>query len=434
MTLKKTRWLLTSGLLSIAGLALLQQSMKANAQDPAPPEVVDEIKNRRVEKAESDPAAPEDFLWQKADTSLIQDEPLVVKAPRGLPPLAANSVVPASNPLTKGGYELGRLLFFDPRISLDESVSCATCHNPDKGWSDGTRVSTGIDGLRGTRNSPTVFNAAYAKSMFWDGRAASVELQAQGPMVNPVEMGDQTYEEIVHRIREIPAYREMFRKTFGTDVTLDGMSKAIATFERVAALTGNSKYDQYVTGDLEALNESEKRGMVLFGLRLSPQDEYEPEVELQKAKCTLCHVGANFTDEQYHNLGVGWDEKKGEHADIGRWVAEAIGHKSDHSFGAFRTPTCRNVALTAPYMHDGSMKTLEEVMEHYNKGGTPNPSLDKDMKPLNLTEQEIADVIAFMHALTGEYKPTSELIPEKLPPNADGDSPDPVAALTPPGS
>jgi cytochrome c peroxidase len=433
MTLKKTRWLMTSGLLLIAGLALLQQSMKANAQDPAPPEVVAEIKNRRDEKAASDPSSPEDHLWQKADSSLIEDEPLVLKAPRGLPPLAANSVVPASNPLTKGRYELGRLLYFDPRISLDQSVSCATCHNPDKGWSDGMRVSVGIDGLRGTRNSPTVFNSAYAKSMFWDGRAASVEIQAQGPMVNPVEMGDQTYEEIVERIREVPAYREMFRKTFGTDVTLDGMSKAIATFERVAALTGNSKYDQYVTGDLEALNESEKRGMVLFGLRLSPQDEYQPEVELQKAKCTLCHVGANFTDEQYHNLGVGWDEKKEEHADVGRWVAEAIGHKSDQSFGAFKTPTCRNVALSAPYMHDGSMKTLEEVMDHYNKGGNPNPALDKDMKPLNLTEQEVADVIAFMHALSGEYKSTSELIPEKLPADADGQAPDPVAALTPPG-
>jgi cytochrome c peroxidase len=184
---------------------------------------------------------------------------------------------------------------------------------------------------------------------------------------------------------------------------------------------------------MDALNESEKRGMVLFGLRLNNQDEFETDVELQKAKCTLCHVGANFTDEQYHNLGVGWNESKNDHDDVGRWVAEAIGHKSDQSLGAFKTPTCRNVALTAPYMHDGSMKTLEEVMDHYNKGGTPNPSLSKDMHPLKLTDQESADVVAFMRALTGEYKTTAELIPAELPPDADGSTPDPHAALTPPG-
>ncbi|OJW19178.1 MAG: cytochrome-c peroxidase [Planctomycetales bacterium 71-10] len=427
----RTRWLIVPGLLLAAGLVLLQQSMTASAGGP--PRVLAMLQDEPNKPADEDPASPAEFLWQRSDPSLIQDEPLVVKAPRGLPPLAAKSVVPVSNPLTKGKYELGRLLYFDPRVSLDGTVSCATCHNPDKGWSDGGATSTGIDGQRGNRNAPTVFNTAYGKNMFWDGRSPSLEGQAQGPMVNPIEMGEQKHEDVVKRLREVPAYREMFRKTFGTDVTLDGMAKAIATFERVAALSGNSKYDQYVTGDLDALNESEKRGMVLFGLRLSPQDEYEPTVELQKAKCTLCHVGANFSDEEFHNLGVGWDEAKKKHADPGRWAPEPIGQKGDHSLGAFKTPTCRNAALSGPYMHDGSLKTLEEVMDHYNKGGNPNPSLDKDMKPLNLTKEEVADVIAFMHALTGEVKTTAELIPAQLPPGPDGSSPDPVKALTPPG-
>ncbi len=430
MTQTRTYRLIIPGLMLGAGLILLQQSMAAGAKGA--PRVLAMLQDEPNKPADQDPANPAEFLWKRADPALIQDEPLEVKAPRGLPPLSAGSVVPVSNPLTKGGYELGRLLFFDPRVSLDGTVSCATCHNPDKGWSDGGRVSTGIHGQRGNRNAPTAFNAVYGKSMFWDGRSPSLEGQAQGPMVNPVEMGEQTHEEVVTRIREIPAYQEMSRKVYGVEITLDSMSKAIATFERVAALSGNSKYDRYVTGDLDALNESEKRGMVLFGLRLSPQDEFETDVELQKAKCTLCHVGANFTDEKYHNLGIGWDEAKKKHLDVGRWAPEPIGQKTDLSLGAFKTPTCRNVALSGPYMHDGSLKTLEEVMDHYNKGGNPNPSLDKDMHPLKLTDRESADVVAFMKALTGEHKSTAELIPDKLPPGPDGSSPDPVAALTPP--
>lgn len=429
MTKTSRRWLLVPVLTLLAGGAVYHQSTIAAGGARLAAAAQDEPNK----PADEDPASPAEFLWQKSDPSLIQDEPLTVEVPKGLPPLTPKSVVPLSNPLTKGKYELGRLLYFDPRVSLDGTVSCATCHNPDKGWSDGGQVSTGIDGQRGNRNAPTVFNTAYGKNMFWDGRSPSLEGQAQGPMVNPVEMGQQKHVDVVKRLRNVPSYRETFKRVFGTDVTLDGVAKAIATFERVAGLSGNSKYDQYVTGDLKALNESEKRGMVLFGLRPDPEDPYEPPVELQKAKCTLCHVGANFTDEEFHNLGVGWDEAKKKHADPGRWAPEPIGQKGDHSLGAFKTPTCRNVALTGPYMHDGSMKTLEEVMDHYNKGGTPNPSLDKDMKPLNLTSQEIADVIAFLHALTGEVKTTAELIPAKLPPNADGSSPDPLKALTPPG-
>jgi cytochrome c peroxidase len=380
---------------------------------------------------EEDPASPADYLWQRPNPELIKDEPLTVNVPLGLQPLTPKVVVPASNPITKGKYELGRQLYFDPRISLDGTVSCATCHNPSKGWSDGGPVSAGIKGQTGNRSAPTVFNTAYGRTMFWDGRAASLEAQAQGPMVNPIEMGDQKHQQIVERIRAIPSYKEQFEKVFGTSVTLDGMAKAIATFERVASLSGNSRYDKYNRGDNQALSESEKRGMVLFGLRLSSDDEFKAGVELQKGKCTICHVGANFSDEQFHNLGVGWEETAKKFKDIGRWAPVPIGAKADADLGSFKTPTVRNAELTGPYMHDGSMKTLEEVVEHYDKGGTPNPSLDADMKPLKLTKQESADLVGFMKALTGEVKPLEELLPV-LPSGADGSSPDPRAALTPP--
>ncbi|MFO0890062.1 MAG: cytochrome c peroxidase [Isosphaeraceae bacterium] len=380
---------------------------------------------------DEDPTSPADFLFQVCNPDLIKDEPMQVTVPAGLQPLTPKVVVPASNPITKGKYELGRQLYFDPRISLDGTVSCATCHNPAKGWSDGGPVSAGIKGQTGNRNAPTVFNTAYGKTMFWDGRSPSLEGQAQGPMVNPIEMGMQKHQQIVDRFRAIPGYKEQFEKVFGTNVTLDGMAKAIATFERVAALSGNSKYDKYNKGENDILSESEKRGMVLFGLRLNSDDEFRPGVELQKGKCTICHVGANFTDELFHNLGVGWDAATKKHKDIGRWAPVPIGAKSDADLGSFKTPTVRNAELSGPYMHDGSMKTLEEVVEHYNKGGNPNPSLDVDMKPLNLTPQESADLVAFMKALTGEVKTLDELLPT-LPPGPDGTTPDPRAALTPP--
>jgi cytochrome c peroxidase len=293
-------------------------------------------------------------------------------------------------------------------------------------------VSTGIKGQTGNRSAPTVINTAYGKTMFWDGRAPSLEDQAQGPMVNPIEMGKQKHEQIVDRLRAIPGYRDQFEKVFGTGVTLDGMAKAIATFERAAALSGNSRYDKYIVGDLKALSDSEKRGMVLFGLRLSTDDEFKPEVELQKGKCTICHVGANFTDEQYHNLGIGWNDKTKKFADVGRWAPVPIGNKTDVDLGSFKTPTVRNIELTAPYMHDGSLKTLEEVVEHYDKGGNPNPALDPDMKPLKLTKQESADLVAFMKALTGEHKSLEELLPT-LPKGPAGNAPDPRAALNPHG-
>jgi cytochrome c peroxidase len=373
--------------------------------------------------------SPFDYLWQPPKGPVETDEPLVVEVPAGLPPLMTGINVPASNPMTRAKWELGRQLYFDPRVSKDGTVSCATCHNPEKGWTDQMPTSVGIHGQVGQRNAPTVLNTAYGKTMFWDGRAPSLEGQAQGPIQNKIEMGEQSYKEIVERLRQVPGYQEQFRKVFGTDVTLDGMAKAIATFERTA-LSGNSKYDQYQTGKFDALSETEKRGMVLFGLRLHPDDEYQAEgVELQKAKCTLCHVGFNFTDELFHNIGVGFDAEKRAFNDLGRWAIAPIGAKYDNERGAFKTPTCRDLSRTAPYMHDGSEATLTDVVKYYNRGGNVNDALDKDMKPLNLTDQEIADVVAFLEALNGEERKVE--LPT-LPPGPDGTTPDPRAALDPP--
>jgi cytochrome c peroxidase len=418
--------------------AATAQAKPGEAQVTTPARSVDTKQLIDVVRAEvkggeaTEGPTPFDHLWQPPRIESIKDEPLTVTVPAGLQPLTPKIYVPVSNPITKGKYELGQQLYFDPRVSLNGTVSCATCHNPAKGWTDGMPVSIGIAGQTGGRSAPSVLNTAYGKNMFWDGRAPSLEGQAQGPVQNPIEMGKQSYKEIVDRLRKVAAYTEQFQKVFGTDVTLDGMAKAIATFERVAALSGNSKYDKYNSGDNKALTDSEKRGMILFGLTLNTDDELKTDAVRQKAKCTLCHVGFNFTDEQFHNLGVGWDEKTGRYADLGRWAIDPIGAKCDASLGAFKTPTVRDVEHNAPYMHDGSLTTLEAVVEHYDKGGTPNPALDPDMKKLGLTAQEKADVVAFMKALSGETKKLDELLP-KLPPGADGKAPDPRAALNPPG-
>lgn len=375
----------------------------------------------------------ESYYWQFPDETQIQDEPLLIDVPKVLGDLTPSAVVPASNPLTKGKYELGRLLFFDPRVSKNGTVSCATCHNPEKGWTDNLPTSVGILGQVGSRNAPTVINTAYGKSMFWDGRAPSLEAQAQGPIQNIIEMGDQSYEDIIKRLRQIPVYQDQFHKVFGTDVTLDGLAKAIATFERVAALSGNSRYDRYRDLDdpdhNQALSESQKRGLVLSGERLNDDDSFQPGVPLQKARCTLCHSGPNFTDEKFHNLGVGFDPASGKFADKGRWAVEPIGGKNLASLGAFKTPTLRDIERTAPYMHDGSEPTLEAVIDLYDKGGHPNPYLDPDMKPLNLTDQDKNDLLALMKALTGE--PTPIDLPS-LPPGPDGSAPNPRSVLEPP--
>jgi cytochrome c peroxidase len=386
-----------------------------------------------VPGADKNASTPADFLWQPSDKSLIKDEPMTVTPPLGLDSITTKT--PIGNPLTKGKFELGRQLYFDPRVSKDGTVSCATCHNPEKGWTDQDATSAGIKGQRGDRSAPSVLNTVYGRTMFWDGRAPSLEAQSQGPPQNPIEMGDQTYQEIVTRLRKIPGYQDQFKKVFGTEVTLDGIAKSVATFERAAALSGNSAYDQYDRGDspesLKALNDSAKRGMVLFGLRLRQDDDFKAGVTLKKANCTSCHAGQNFTDEEFHNLGVGWSAKDQKLADLGRFKIEAVGAKNEKSIGAFKTPTVRDATRTAPYMHDGSEKTLEAVVEFYDKGGNPNPTLDKDIVPLKLTASEKADLVEFMKALTS---PEVKLVLPTLPVGPDGKSPDARAALTPPSA
>ncbi len=305
--------------------------------------------------------------------------------PLGLPQITW----PPDNPYTPEKAELGRLLYFDPRLSSDGSVSCATCHAPKYAFTDALPVSTGIHEQKGTRNAPTIINGAYSPVQFWDGRAKSLEEQAVGPMANLVEMGS-TQDGVVAKLRSIPGYRPMFAKAFGTDnFTIDHVAKAIATFERTV-LSGNSAYDRYQAGNKKAMSPAQVRGLKVF----------------QKAKCDKCHKDSNFTDNGFHNLGTGMDQPN---PDTGRYT---VTH-DPKDWGAFKTPTLRDVAETPPYMHDGSLKTLKEVVDFYDKGGTLNKNLDKDVKPLKLSVEQRADLVEFLRALTGDswqkVQPPAEL-------------------------
>ena len=290
-----------------------------------------------------------------------------------LPPLA----IPPDNPETTAKIKLGSQLFFDPRLSADNSISCATCHSPETGWANHNKVDTGIGGHKGNRNSGTVLDAAYMKFQFWDGRARTLEEQALGPIHNPVEMGEQL-EHVVQKLNAIDGYRTQFEAVFGTEVTTDGVAKAIAAFERMV-LSGPSPYDRFRAGDKSALSESAIRGMQLFE---------------GKAACHECHVPPMFSDQSFHNIGVGMDRPE---PDVGR---QAVTNDSSDR-GKFKTPSLRNVALTWPYLHDGSAATLADVVEFYDRGGVPNPTLDVKIKPLGLTDDEQKDLVAFLQTLTG---------------------------------
>ena len=338
------------------------------------------------------------------------------EVPLGLPPVP----VPPDNPITPAKVVLGKRLFSDTRFSADGTVSCATCHDPKMAFVDGLPVSEGIKGLKGTRNAPTVINAAYYTSQFWDGRRKTLEEQALDPFVNPVEHGLKSHEPIVKICREDPVYRKAFKEAFGIgpqEITIDHVVKAIAAFERTV-IAGNSPFDRYYFGGEEnAISEAAKRGFKLFQT---------------KARCQDCHRldqnFALFTDNKFHNLGVGMkkilprlreiintyrrakkeglklDEKvltSSEISELGRFAVTL----KLRDVGAFKTPSLRNVAVTAPYMHDGSIETLEEVIELYNQGGHKNPFLASGIRPLNLTEQEKKDLVEFLKSLTSpEYQ------------------------------
>jgi cytochrome c peroxidase len=292
-------------------------------------------------------------------------------------------VIPKANPLTPEKVALGQQLFFDPRLSADNTVSCASCHDPRKGFSNGERVGVGIRGQRGKRNVPTVLNAALNDFYFWDGRAASLEEQALGSIQSPDEMG-QSHTATVAKLRSLKGYRAQFARAFGTEAfTIREVAAAIAAFERTL-LTGNSRFDRYkFGGEAGALTAAEERGFGLFR---------------EKARCVACHLvdefSAPFTDNRFHNLGIGIE---GPTPDVGRFaVTKRLADR-----GKFKTPTLRNLSQTAPYMHDGRFATLEEVVDFYDKGGIRNPNFDPDITPLGLTAPGKADLVAFLRALEG---------------------------------
>ena len=296
--------------------------------------------------------------------TVVTSYELMAAEPAGLPPV----VHPKDNAPTPEKISLGKQLYFDGRLSADNKVSCASCHDPAKGFSNGEQFATGVEGKKGGRNSPTVINAAYGNLQFWDGRAKSLEDQALGPIQNPIEM-NMTLDAVVAKLNGIEGYKKQFQQVFGTDVTSDGIAKAIACYERTV-LCGDAPYDKFKAGDKAALSESAARGMKLF---------------FGKANCSACHAGASFSDNGFHNIGL-------PSTDDGRAaINKSVGDK-----GAFKTPTLRDIARSGPYMHDGSLKTLEEVVAQYNKGGTPNPQLDEEIFPLKLTDTEAADLLNFL--------------------------------------
>ncbi|MCY3954502.1 MAG: c-type cytochrome [Nitrospira sp.] len=290
-------------------------------------------------------------------------------------------VIPEDNPLTTEKVELGKLLFFDKRLSANDTIACASCHMPSLAFTDGQPVSAGIHGQKGGRSAPTAINRVFSSAQFWDGRAATLEEQSVGPFANPIEHGFKDHDELVAKVKSIAGYQPLFERAFGSPaITTDLIGKAIASFQRTL-LSGNSAYDRFTMGNEEqALSANAQNGLRVF---------------LGKGQCLRCHFGFNFTDEQYHNLGVGSNKKE---SDVGR---QAVTKKAEDT-GAFKTPTLREIAKTAPYMHDGSLATLREVVDFYDQGGIPNPRLDPVIKPLKLTEQEKKDLVEFMESLNGE--------------------------------
>ncbi|MEN8204756.1 MAG: cytochrome c peroxidase [Pseudomonadota bacterium] len=346
---------------------------------------------------------------------------LAQAAPLGLPEVP----VPADNPQTENKIKLGDKLFHDTRFSATAEVSCSTCHAREKGFTDNLRVSEGIHKLTGTRNAPTVINSAYMQTQFWDGREPDLEGQSIQPPLNPVEMGLKDYDPILEVVRSDPEYIRQFKKVFGKSgdgITMDHVAKAIASFERTV-IAGNSPFDRYqYGGETEALNDSQQRGLSLF---------------LGKGRCVSCHrieqTTALFTDNRFHNIGVGFKRVQGKEAvtaaalikakrkgadvdvtvltqenmsELGRFAVT----ENPTQVGAFKTPTLRNIAVTQPYMHDGSLKTLDDVVTFYNNGGREkesdplSPFMSGGIKPLELTEDEQTDLVNFLNALTSpEY-------------------------------
>jgi len=273
---------------------------------------------------------------------------------------------------TKAEIELGKMLFFDQRLSEDQTISCASCHEPEIGLGDGLKTSVGIRKSILKRNSPHLYNLAWNVSFFWDGRVSTLEEQVLEPIEDQNEM-DMNLESLVSRLRSIPGYVRIFQEVYGKKITKEGIAYSLASFLRSLQST-DSPFDRYMKGETDAISPAAIRGKKLFE---------------GKARCLQCHDGANLTDNSFHNLGM-------EDEDLGRGPVV----RDSTLNGAFKTPGLRNVLLSAPYMHDGSLGTLEEVLEFYNRGGGPSKNKSPLLRPLSLTKTEIVDLMAFLGALT----------------------------------
>jgi cytochrome c peroxidase len=289
--------------------------------------------------------------------------------------------IPEANPLTSKKAALGRELFRDPLLSRDHQISCATCHDPARGFSDNRTVAAGVFGRQGNRRVPRIVNRGYGKAFFWDGRIATLEEQVLQPILSAKEM-DLTLEEAVARLNGVSRYRQLFSEVFERDISAPDLARALASYVRTI-LAGDSPYDRHLQGNAEALSEEARQGLRIFR---------------GKGNCTLCHLGPNLTDEGFHNTGIAWRE--GRFDDDGRYIVT----RNDSERGSFKTPTLREVARTPPYMHDGSLATLEEVIAYYDRGGNRNPQLDPEMRPLGLTEEEKRALAAFLRSLSGTVR------------------------------
>jgi cytochrome c peroxidase len=336
-------------------------------------------------------------IWGLADqkTPPITQVNVQVLGPQRLGPLPP-VIAPPGNPPSSAKIRLGKELYFDTRLSADGTVSCATCHNPALGWSDEGPTSKGIHGQLGGRRAPPVSNAAYSPLQFWDGRSPSLEDQAKGPIQNPIEMGN-THQAMIQTVSAISVYQAEFKAVFGEGpITVDQVAEAIAAFERTVVTT-DSRFDRYARGDHGSLNALEKEGLEIFN---------------GKGHCTACHWGPYFSDGRFHNLGV--PAKDPKNSDKGRYVVT----NDPRDMGAFKTPTVRDAARRAPYLHDGSEKTLESLIEFYDRGGGKDPNLDPLMVPLGLSKHEKAALVAFIKSLDSlnpEVADVKPVVPRDLP-------------------
>jgi cytochrome c peroxidase len=348
---------------------------------------------------------------QLADLQKLKLEADVTRAPAGLDPLIWAALVPQDNPMTPQRVELGRKLYFDTRLSQDNSVSCATCHDVTRGFTDQRAVSEGVKGQLGKRNAPTTLNAALLQTFFWDGRAPTLDHQAGMPVLNPVEMGMPNEAAVLKALRELPDYQDAFQKAYGREMNYEDLGRAIAAFERTLIFV-DSPFRRFLNGDAAAISAQARAGLELFN---------------GKARCAACHQmnpsNPLGTDNRFHNVGVsarhqnfaglaqkalqalaeGASEQKLDELAVGTDLSELGRFMVTHNrseIGSFRTPQILNIGITAPYMHDGSMATLWDVMDHYNKGGEANSFLDGGIEPLALTEAEIDQVVAFLFTLT----------------------------------